>query len=141
MNPNNNTEITETVIWKGHPSRWYYWKSIFFGLLLLVVVIGLFILIGVWIRRMSWTFIVTDRRVIERKGLISQETSEIFLKNVRSIKLKQGVIERLFSVGSVGLASAAAVGDTFDVKLVCIADPVRVKEMISSRGNFSSGGE
>ena len=101
-----------------------------YGIAAVLALIGVLKLLGVWIRRMSWTYTVTSKRVIERSGLIARKTSEVQLRNIRAANLDQSVLERLLSVGTVVLASAAS--EKHDVKLVWMSTPMEVKEMINN---------
>jgi hypothetical protein len=62
---------------------------------LLVLLVGMAMLVGAWIRHWTSEFAVTDRRVIIKVGLISRQTIEINMSKVESVEVRQGILARL----------------------------------------------
>ena len=60
--------------------------------------------------------------------VISKHSSEVYLKDIRNIAIDYGVVERMFGIGSVGIASSTA--RTFEVQFRGIEQPDKVKELI-----------
>lgn len=96
-----NLLAQEKVLYRAHTSLWSLAPLILLGILLLVVVVGLFVLIWAWIKYKTTEFAVTDRRVIAKSGLIARRTVEMFLDKVESLNVEQSVPGRLFDYGSV----------------------------------------
>jgi uncharacterized membrane protein YdbT with pleckstrin-like domain len=94
------------------------------------IFVFLIFVITIWFARLSRRYTVTSQRVISRWGLISRNISEIDIKNIRDIQLQQGVLQRVFGIGSVALSSAGRAGA--EVVFEGIADPDGVKEVIRS---------
>ena len=91
----------ETVLYRARISLWSLAHLIFFGVLLLVVVVGLALLIIAWIRYRTTEFAVTDRRIIAKTGLISRSTVELFLDKVEALHVDQSVPGRLLDFGTI----------------------------------------
>ena len=91
----------ETVMYRARISLWSIAHLIFFGLLLLVVVVGLVFLVWAWIRYTTTEFAVTDRRIIAKTGLISRSTVELFLDKVEALHVDQSVPGRLLDFGTI----------------------------------------
>jgi len=91
----------ETVMYRAKISLWSIAHLIFFGLLLLVVGVGLIFLIWAWIRYKTTEFAVTDRRIIAKTGLISRSTVELFLDKVEALHVDQSVPGRLLDFGTI----------------------------------------
>jgi uncharacterized membrane protein YdbT with pleckstrin-like domain len=91
----------ETVKYRAKISLWSIAHLIFFGLLLLVVGVGLVFLIWAWIRYKTTEFAVTDRRIIAKTGLISRSTVELFLDKVEALHVDQSVPGRLLDFGTI----------------------------------------
>ena len=105
----------EAVLHRGHLSLWSLSGLIFFGVLLLPVVIGLFLLLGAWIKYKTTELAVTNKRVIVKTGLISRKTLELNLAKAESIQVDQSLLGRLFDFGSLqvngtGMAHAPIAG-------------------------------
>jgi len=91
----------EVVLYRARISLWSVAHLIFFGILLLVVVVGLVFLVWAWIRYRTTEFAVTDRRIIAKTGLISRSTVELFLDKVEALHVDQSVWGRLLDFGTV----------------------------------------
>jgi uncharacterized membrane protein YdbT with pleckstrin-like domain len=98
----------ETVLYRARISLWSIAHLIFFGLLLLVVGVGLVFLIWAWIRYKTTEFAVTDKRVIAKTGLISRSTIELFLDKVEALHVEQSVPGRLLDFGTVSIRGTGA---------------------------------
>jgi uncharacterized membrane protein YdbT with pleckstrin-like domain len=91
----------ETVVYRARISLWSLAHLIFFGLLLLIIGVGLVFLIWAWIRYKTTEFAVTDRRIIAKTGLISRSTVELFLDKVEALHVDQSVPGRLLDFGTI----------------------------------------
>jgi uncharacterized membrane protein YdbT with pleckstrin-like domain len=108
-----NLLAQEKVLYRAHTSLWSLAPLILLGILLLVVVVGLFVLIAAWIKYRTTEFAVTDRRVIAKSGLVSRRTVEMFLDKVESLNVEQSVAGRVFDYGTVTIRGTGATSETF----------------------------
>lgn len=154
----------ERVIFEGHPS-WrailaFYLKglgiAILAGLivalatniggdtdkglvfLVVLVVLGLTALIG-FIKRVSTTYTITDRRLNIKRGIVSREVQETRLERVQNVNYDQGVIQRVLQVGDVNFDTAGS-GD-YDFSFNGVADPEEVVQRVdeAQRGHAPAG--
>ena len=124
----------ETVVLDLKPHWWFFWKHILVGG-------GLLIVLGVWIdfqpksdvfkymlaigilvyvafvivKYLTWTythFVLTDRRVISRSGIISKRGTEVPLDRVNNIDFSQKFWERLIGAGDLAIESAGKDGQS-----------------------------
>lgn len=125
------TSADEQIIWKGSVSQWHYFgrwllvmlflagavASFFFPLpvavppLIVAAVAGgvaLVLLITIFIDRARRTYTITDHRISSDFGIISKQSNEIRLHDVRSINLTMTGISGLFGIGRLEFSSAAA---------------------------------
>ena len=72
--------------------------------------------------------LVTTRRVIDREGLLSKNTSEVMIKDIRQVMVQQTFIDRIFNVGTISFSSSA--GDSVEVSMEHVARPEHVKRVI-----------
>ncbi|NLB54475.1 MAG: PH domain-containing protein [Lentisphaerae bacterium] len=126
--PQSSESQQETVVWTGNPAYIGYFWELLFGVILSVVLIGIIIIVYVVIHRNSLVFTLTNRRVISKSGIISRRVQEIRVCDIRNINVSQGIFERLFNVGNVGVASAGTAG--VEVNLLGVKDPMRVRDLI-----------
>jgi uncharacterized membrane protein YdbT with pleckstrin-like domain len=71
------------------------------GVLLLVVVVGLFFLVAAWIKVHSTELAITNRRVIAKFGFIKRDTVEINLEKVEALRVEQGFWGRILNFGTI----------------------------------------
>jgi uncharacterized membrane protein YdbT with pleckstrin-like domain len=86
---------------------------ILLGVLLLIVVVGLYFLAVAWIRYRTTEFAVTDRRIIAKTGLVSRRTVEMFLDKVESLNVEQSIPGRMFNYGTVTIRGTGATSEPF----------------------------
>lgn len=130
--PNPPTPAEEQLIFETKPAARAYLGRIFWGIVLLPVVIGLFVLLGVWYRTAAVRYRLTTQRLFVQTGLIGKHVEEVELFRVKDVTLSQGALQRLLGVGSVVVLST---DDTAPrLELAGILDPAAAKEQI--RGAF-----
>lgn len=124
----------ERVLHKGNLSAWSQLWLWVVGLLLLVVVVGLFFWIAAWIRMRTTELAVTNRRVIAKFGLIQRDTTEIAIGKIESVQVQQSVAGRIFGFGTVIFSGAG----TPQVKIEQIADPLGFRTAVVSAQEAAS---
>ncbi len=109
------------------------------GFILSVILIaaagaGLVILAIWWLKTKAAMLTVTNKRIIQRTGLISKKTTEVVHRDVRNIQIDQSVFQRLFGVGSIGISSAGQSG----IEILCtgVRDPDGIKALIDRYRNL-----
>jgi len=89
---------------------------------------------GVWglfvalYRRHTYVMKIYSDRVSIEEGFWSKEKSEFFIKDIRSIDLRQGFWGRVIGVGDVTISTAATV-DAAETA-VGVADPDKIKDLL-----------
>ena len=124
--------MSEKTLYESHPSMF---RNHPIGFIISVVSIlayglGIIILLIWWLSCLSITLIVTDKRSIFRKGVLSKHTTEVYHIDVRNIQLHQSFFARLFDVGSIGISSSGQAG--IEIEVAGIPSPGKVKEIIDS---------
>ncbi len=95
------------------------------------VVILAIILYVIWqiLRWFSIEYILTDSRIIIKKGLLSTKKNYMPYSTIQDIDTSQSIFARLFNVGTVSAFSAY---DNNQIKLENISNPSEVEEIIFS---------
>jgi uncharacterized membrane protein YdbT with pleckstrin-like domain len=138
----------EHVIYEGHPS----WRSIFSFYLTGLVVVAAAVAIGVvadktgigaaaagaillilllvgWLRRITTRYLITNRRLQIRRGLLAKHVEETRVDRVVDVTVHQGVFDRILRIGAVDFDNASAQqGDLF--RFAGIAAPESVVRAI-----------
>ena len=110
----------EAILHRARVSWWSQFWLVLFGILLLVVVVGLFLLLAAWIKVRSTEIAITNRRVIAKFGFVKRDTVEINLEKVEALKVEQGFFGRMLNFGTVFISGAG----TSVAPIKDIADPL-----------------
>lgn len=124
----------ETVVLDLNPHWWYFARTIITGSVLVALFAVWLVLLdqsrwlgyplavgaavwAVWIayQYFVWSythFVVTDRRIIDRSGIIAKRGSEIPLEQVQAIDFAQNIWERIIGAGDLLIQSAGRQGES-----------------------------
>jgi len=72
--------------------------------------LSLLVLLVVYLARRQNRYVVTDQRIIERRGLIRFSTREIPLDQIRNIRTRTHLVGRLFGYGRIEIESSPTAG-------------------------------
>jgi uncharacterized membrane protein YdbT with pleckstrin-like domain len=110
----------EVLIHRARVSWWSQAGYIVLGIVLLVVVVGLFFLAVAWVRVRSTELAITNKRVIAKFGFIKRETVEINLNQVEALRVEQTFLGRMLNYGTIIVSGTGGALDPFPN----IADPL-----------------
>ncbi|MGZ4690092.1 MAG: PH domain-containing protein [Acidimicrobiia bacterium] len=124
----------ENVVLDLKPHWFFFWKHILVGIAFLVVFIvylgpadgssilgwplgiGLLVFAGFVVEKyLVWTythFVLTDRRVISRSGIVSKRGTEIPLERINNIDFHQNIFLRMIGAGDLDIESAGKDGQS-----------------------------
>lgn len=77
-------------------------------LALVPLVLGLAVIFSALIQRQTTELVLTDRRIITKRGLVSRDTVEMNLNKVESIHVNQGLMGRILNYGDVTVVGTGA---------------------------------
>jgi len=119
----------QSVLLEVRPSWWNFGWHLLFCWLLVPLFIALY-------RRHSFVMRIYSDRVSVEEGFWSKETSEFFIRDIRSIDVRQGIWGRMAGIGDVTISTAATV-DAAEVARG-VPQPKHIKELLISRRQQSS---
>lgn len=93
--------------------------------LLLVGVVSIAVAL---IRRLTTELVLTDRRIITKRGLIARDTVEMNLGKVESVRVNQGLLGRVLNYGDVTVIGTGASLEP----LRGIADPLELRKQLGA---------
>lgn len=99
----------------------------FVGLLCLVL-IGFVLYLIEWLRVRATRLTVTNRRTTLTKGILEKDTNEVRHSDIRNIRVHQGALDRLFSVGMLELSSAGQ--SDVEIAVKGLPEPQAIAELI-----------
>jgi uncharacterized membrane protein YdbT with pleckstrin-like domain len=144
----------EQTLWSGSVSQWHYAGKWFFVVLLLAILAATFfvhliddptvvwiirgillaaalLLVG-WIRldRSGRKYVVTNRRVSVEYGIISKQSTELRIQDIRSINLTTSGLAGLAGIGRLEFSSAAS--DDADVIFWNTPSAEKIRDLVRS---------
>ncbi len=131
----------EKVIYEGTPSWIIYWFQIFIAIILIGVFydvfsffawIGFFLLVWVILKKFSTKFIVTNKRIIDREGILSEHVHSVTFKHVTSVGISIGIIDKIFSIGTI-IIDTSGTGTDIELTWEGVSDPIKVKRIIEKK--------
>jgi uncharacterized membrane protein YdbT with pleckstrin-like domain len=111
----------EKLLLEARPAWWnFFWHFVFFWLIIPLI-------IALWKRR-ALVLRVYDDRVSLETGVLSKNFVELFIKDVRTINIKQSIVQRIFKIGDVMIATAGISG--YELVAYGLPGPKRIKDLI-----------
>lgn len=121
----------ERVVYRAAISHWKFFLSYLVGALFLLTALGAYaaarnhadaslavvaillaigvaVILSAVIRRQTTELVLTDRRIITKRGLISRDTVEMNLSKVESLHVNQGLMGRILDYGDVTVVGTGA---------------------------------
>ncbi len=117
--------------YSAHPAMFKANPLGFIITLLLIPVygVGLLILLGWYLQTRSSKLSVNTKEILYEKGLLSKERSEVQTSSVRTTKIKQSFLNRIFNVGTIEIYTA---GDAPEIVASGMPDPNKVREIVKA---------
>lgn len=124
------------TLYSAHPSMFKNSPIIFILTLLLIPVfgLGLIILLGWYIKTKGTKLSVTENDIELEEGLLSKDRSELSIKNVRTVKVKQSFFNRILGVGAIEIYTA---GDKPEIAVSGLPNPNKIRDIVKSKQNAS----
>ena len=120
----------EETIMICHPSmKNYIWWTIL-GILTVPIVIGAFILAGIWLKLHFTNYLITNLRIVVTLGWIARTRHEIWIKDMREANLSQSFWQRILNIGDISIGTAATAGT--EICMEGISNPQRIVDTVNS---------
>jgi len=94
--------------------------------------VGLLILLWWYLQCKGAKLSVNENDVLYEEGLLSKHRVEFRIAGIRTVRVKQSFLNRIFGVGSIHIYTA---GDNPELIATGMPDPNRVRELIKARQN------
>ena len=119
----------EKVEYEGTP-EWLGYVWIFcLGIITSLFLIGIPIIVWAILQKLSTKYAITDKRVVGRYGIISEDFKSASFKHITSVRTKQGIIGKMFNFGDIIIDTAGSgIGAEFVWNYV--KKPIQVKNQI-----------
>ena len=100
-----------------------------------VVIVGLTLLIG-FLRRVGTKYLLTTQRLRISRGIVRKRVQETRLDRVQNVNYSQGVLDRIFGVGTVDFDTAGT--DDSEFRFEWINDPEHVVRQVDEATHAAS---
>ncbi len=105
-----------------------YRNALLIAAVVLFIISSIFLLVGV-LRRKAAEFVVTNKRIIAKIGIVEKQTAEIFLNKIESVGVDQNLRGRMLGYGKITLRGTGGSIETFNR----IADPFEFRRQIQEQ--------
>ncbi|MHB8206232.1 PH domain-containing protein [Mucilaginibacter sp.] len=139
-----NLANNERIVYKGTLHWWIYMKNILLIVLGIIIISaakstlgsgvgGLFVifaiigLIGAYMSSKSSEFVVTNRRIMLKTGVLKRKLVELQLNRAEGLMVNQGIIGRILNYGSI-IVTSGGVKEVFSP----IAQPYEFKKHVNN---------
>lgn len=110
-------------------------------ILLICVGISIVVMISGLMDYLRWAndqYVITDRRVIQMRGVVTKRVIDSSLEKINDVELRQSLLGRMMNFGTVAILTAS--GDEGVNVMDRIADPVQFKRaMLDAKHNHERG--
>lgn len=109
-------------------------------ILIVMFTISMLVLLSIFGDFLRWTveqYIVTDRRIIQIRGVLSKTIIDSSLGKINDVALRQSVLGRLFNFGSIQILTAA--DDGVNIMEGVIAPLAFKRAMLEAKHNYERG--
>jgi len=111
------------------PHRYSVVPAFGIGIPLSLVLVGIPILVGSYLQYTNTNYVVTNRGLYSKRGILSRDVQQIGFEKVQNISYSQSVLGSSFGYGSVNVSTAG--GSGVELKFRSIPDPASVQELIA----------
>jgi len=122
-------EDDESIQWSSTPHKYSLVPAFIIGIPLSLVLVGIPILVGSYLQYTNTNYVVTNRGLYSKRGILSRDVQQIGFDKVQNISYSQSALGSSFGYGSVhgSTAGGSAVGRKFR----SIPDPASLQELIA----------
>jgi uncharacterized membrane protein YdbT with pleckstrin-like domain len=129
------------TIYEAHPAMFRARPFLFVLCVLLIAAfgIGILMLLYWYILTRATQLTVTDHDITYERGILSKDRTSVALRQIRSVRVAQGFINRIFDVGTIEISST---GDKPEFTVKDMPDPHDIRDAIAGAQRAESrGGE
>ncbi|MEY7848020.1 PH domain-containing protein [Natrarchaeobius sp. A-rgal3] len=122
-------EAGEEIIWSDGPDKRTLIPSFIIGIPLAIVLIGILIIVGEYLRVTNTNYVVTNRALYRKTGVLSRDVKRIEHEKVQDISYSQSALGTQFGYGTVEVSTAG--GSGVEMAFQSVPEPRNVQQLIS----------
>lgn len=124
-------EDDEEIVWTGGPDRRTLLPTLAIGIPLSIVLIGILLIVGEYLRIRNTVYVITDSAVYRKTGVFSRDVKRIDHEKVQDISYSQSALGSTFGYGTVELTTAGGAG--VEMAFRSVPEPRTVQQRISEQ--------
>jgi membrane protein YdbS with pleckstrin-like domain len=124
-------EDGESIQWASTPHRYSLVPAFAFGIPLSLVLVGIPLLVGSYLQYTNTNYVVTNRGLYSKRGILSKDVKQIGFDKVQNISYSQSALGSSFGYGSVEISTAG--GSGVELTFRSIPDPASVQELVTEQ--------
>lgn len=129
----------EEISWIGQPHKNSLYPAVIIGVPLSILGIGLFIIAYAYLHRENTDYVVSNKGLYKKTGIISRRVKRIKFDKVQDISYSQSYLGRVFDYGNVDISTAG--GSQVEMRFRSVPNPTKVQELISKEAESSGSVE
>ena len=122
-------EDGESIQWASTPHKYSLVPAFAVGIPLSLVLVGIPLLVGAYLQYTNTNYVVTNRGLYSKRGILSRDVQQIGFDKVQNISYSQSALGSSFGYGSVDVSTAG--GSGVELEFRSIPDPASVQELIA----------
>jgi uncharacterized membrane protein YdbT with pleckstrin-like domain len=122
-------EDGEAIQWASTPHKYSLVPAFIIGIPLSLILVGIPILVGSYLQYTNTNYVVTNRGLYSKRGILSRDVQQIGFDKIQNISYSQSALGSSFGYGSVDISTAG--GSGVELKFRSIPDPASVQELIA----------
>ncbi|RQG90021.1 PH domain-containing protein [Natrarchaeobius halalkaliphilus] len=119
----------EEIVWADGPDRRTLVPAFVIGVPLAIVLIGILIIVGEYLRVTNTHYVVTDRALYRKSGVLSRDVKRIDHEKIQDISYSQSALGTVFDYGTVEVSTAG--GSGVEMAFKSVPEPKAVQQLIS----------
>ncbi len=119
----------ESIRWASTPHKYSVVPGLVIGIPLSFVLIGIPILVGSYLQYTNTNYVVTNKGLYSKRGILSRDVQQIGFDKVQNISYSQSAVGSSLGYGSVDVSTAG--GSGVELKFRSIPEPAAVQELIA----------
>lgn len=132
-------EEGETVEWVGQPAPISVLPAVVVGIpFILLLGLGLLIIAGAVLSVRNTDYVVTDRTLYVKQGVLSTNIESVGLDKIQNTEFRQSFLGKQFDYGSIDISTAGSSGAEMTFRAV--EDARDVRELVTRLSNQYEGG-
>ncbi len=102
--------------------------ALFVGVCVVIAMINIAVFAHGWLRTKSTELRITNKRIIDRDGILTRHISEVLHKDIKSVRVRQTLWQRARGIGEIAISTDGDEGP--EIYMACVTEPKQVQKII-----------